>query len=230
MLTSVAIISCHRYESRREHLTTVLVPQLLAAGTPYFFVVADPFQSDEFKLTGDLLSVKCGDDYLSLPKKLFMVFKYMRVQWPNHGLIKIDDDWKWPVARIHELSSGNPFVHGHRVVDAPRARRAIGKSVLATYYRKYSDLALSVVGNKLQNSDYLIEYTGPWYDGGSGYYMSPDALATIVDWHHGDVICVRDIYEDKYWIDVLRKAKTNLPAELRGRCRLDKVVKDSSRH
>lgn len=218
------VTCCHMYKiTRQVNLQQNLINPLLSKypNTIYYFIVADPNQLQEFVVHGNTLSVKTNDDYLGLPKKLFMAFKYVHLHFPKHGIVKIDDDCTQSINQIISQLKADltPIIYtGNKLVDVPKAKRDIHNTCLAKYYLKYHPQPLFTTPktnlrgkrnpcSKLVSHDgkYVVTYTGKWYDGGSGYSLSNVALQLIVQRFSGNPDNIKDIYEDKLWADVLRR-------------------------
>jgi hypothetical protein len=86
--------SCEKYESTRVRACEdTWAPLLRARGIDVLFVIGCPDQPDEFQLVGNILYVKCRDEYRDLPAKTRMAAKYFTEYCPCHDyMFKCDDD------------------------------------------------------------------------------------------------------------------------------------------
>lgn len=91
--TIVFAVSCQKYKERIKSCEDTWATLLREQGTEVLYVIGDIKQDEDFILKGNILYVKCNDDYLSLPKKTKMVAKYFIENCQDKDyMFKCDDD------------------------------------------------------------------------------------------------------------------------------------------
>lgn len=225
MSSFLLVISCQAYRHRQEQFKSRFSQLLGQPSLEWVVVEAQPSLEQPFLYDEDnhRLTVRTGDGYLDLPKKLFSAFMWLNHTRPSANMVKVDDDYGELPSQVSWLEHilkqpPGPTVHytGLKWVDVPKAKRDITQTCLASYYLKglapgQAPLFPSSKGkrkpqNRLVSHDgrYQVVYSGGWYDGGSGYYLSAQALLTILRHYNGDPEQIKEIYEDKCWGDCLR--------------------------
>jgi glycosyltransferase involved in cell wall biosynthesis len=192
---AVGIITCAKNKEKISGIKRTWAQDLRRFEIPYFFVIGNPALSDS-RLEGDTLYVPCADDYESLPKKVFYLYKYIFGNTAFDYVFKLDDDCFLNVGNIYSTYFWNFDYFGRTVADEE------GHLDRSWHYGKCTT-------PELNNTLYAREYIGPWCGGGFGYFLSRTALEKI---NAMSEFIKTDLYEDKAIGDALRKQQI-LPQE-----------------
>lgn len=91
MSGAILIYSCQKYKHYRIQDLAYLQPEY--AGWRVLFFVGDPFLTDEYRIDGNIVTLRCEDSYLHLLKKTILGFKVAMELVPNlTGILKCGDD------------------------------------------------------------------------------------------------------------------------------------------
>jgi hypothetical protein len=87
----ILVLSCHKHLNTR--LKTFKFPKDSYAGWKVIYVVGDLFIDGDYKLDGDMLTIKCEDSYIHLLKKLVLSLKYIyQIFDIRDGVLRSGDD------------------------------------------------------------------------------------------------------------------------------------------
>lgn len=91
MSGAILIYSCQKYKHSRIQDLAYLQPEY--EGWRVLFFVGDPFLTDEYRVDGNVVTLRCEDSYLHLLKKTILGFKVAMELVPNlTGILKCGDD------------------------------------------------------------------------------------------------------------------------------------------
>jgi hypothetical protein len=184
---AVGIISCEKNVEKINAIRNTWARDLEKYQIPYYIVIGNPSIST-CKLEGDILYVPCSDNYESLPKKVFYLYKYILDNTPYDYVYKIDDDCFLNIENLYSTYFWKYNYFGRIVATEPTDLNR------TWHFGKCSD-------HKLNDVPYERDYIGSWCGGGFGYFLSRNALACI---SHMEDFVKTDLYEDKAIGDALR--------------------------
>ena len=199
----IIIVSCQKNKQKIDLIKRTWLKN--ARLYEYYFIIGVPNLEDEYKIEGDILYIRCSDDYLGLPEKMMKTYRYFSLHRPDvKGVLKIDDDnyiniKHFPVfmkqcidANINYMGNSLCCI-SKKEYDANEKKRMIAYNTLTSY-----------MSNKVEDfsEQYVPEISGRWYNGGHGYYLSKKAMDIITE--HFSQTILTEIYEDKMVADTLR--------------------------
>ena len=162
------IMNCKKYADKASMQKTTWLLNI-PSRLKYYHVVGDEELSDSFKFDeeNNVLWLKVGDDYNSLPKKVIAAYQAIYNTYKFTYIFKTDDDQILVNIRffdvvINLIANKTPTIHyGGNVVDVPQA-------YLSQYYRIHPELPLYLPVLKTK------------YCSGRFYFLSRDAIANLI--------------------------------------------------
>lgn len=138
----------------------------------YVKFIGDPTISQEYIYDNvcNILTLRCEDDYLNLPNKVYCFFKAIAQLFPDHtNVIKMDDDVVINLPKLYELML--------QCKDVPYAGRyvAIDPSLSTWLYQKRDVVALYPELGKIPVALNMQQYCA-----GCIYFLNRDSANTIV--------------------------------------------------
>ncbi len=132
----------------------------------------------------EYIHLQCSDYYEDLPLKILNIIKYININFPGTGIIKIDDNLdifdRNQLAYISNKLSVSDVNYCGQIRDKRYANRR-------WHFGKCNSNHLNF---KEYNRDILFD----WCDGGHGYYLSPYSVMSIVNLYGTDPR--EHLYED----------------------------------
>lgn len=155
------IMSCKAYAHKAQKQTDTWLHGITI---PYYHVVGDPDLNIPFKFEEHLLTVKCKDDYVSLPSKVVAAFDAIDKTFEYSHVYKTDDDqmltdtnfFEWLQIKL----SSTKYHYGGNVLKIKKHR--------STYYMHHPELPTNII---LQATTYC---------NGRFYFLSRDAIKCII--------------------------------------------------
>jgi hypothetical protein len=137
----------------------------------YIKFIGDPTLQDEYVYDeiNHLLTLKCEDDYVNLPNKVYCFFKAIRELFPNFtNLVKIDDDVVINLPILYEMMLENKYV--------PYAGNKVKSEVLSWFFTKKPDVCA-----KYPEFAYTPFYLNDTeYCAGCAYFLNKDSVLKIL--------------------------------------------------
>jgi hypothetical protein len=111
----VGILSCKSCETRIKGCRLSWASHLASGGHPHVFIIGDPSLKEEYRAQGDVLQVRCPDDYESVVFKTHYFCKWAVQTREFEYLFKCDDDSYINVKEFARFdAAGRDFI-GHRL-------------------------------------------------------------------------------------------------------------------
>lgn len=170
-------VSCTKYSNRWSNLQNIM--NLLEG--EYIIIKGGAIE----KCEGDIVTLECDDSYAGLPEKIICACKYVSVNYPGYGIIKIDDDIEI-YERLETHLSGDHYC-GWRVHQTPPDPRwHIGRVPNSSW----NDIEYM---HDEWTTNHNIPYKYQYADGGAIYSLSNYAVSLI---SNSNIIPNECIYED----------------------------------
>lgn len=162
----VVVFSCRAYlDSRIPALRASWLGQLAAYGVPYVVVVGE----GQGTMDGDVVHLDAPDDYEGLPQKTLAALRWVQDNTRFGHMIKIDDDCFLNAPAFFGALSYRKFhYYGRRLVRVPGQMDRVWHQAKSSSPRGRNDFDRSP-----EPSTYA--------DGGSGYVLSRDGIATALE-------------------------------------------------
>lgn len=162
------IMNCKKYAGKAS-LQKATWLRNIPSRLKYYHVIGDEELDDSFKFDeeNNLLRLKVGDDYNSLPKKVIFAYQAIYDTHKFTYIFKTDDDQMLVNVRffdvvINLITNKSPTIHyGGNVVDVPQA-------YLSQYHRIHPELPLYLPVLKTK------------YCSGRFYFLSREAVANLI--------------------------------------------------
>jgi len=162
------IMNCKKYADKASMQKTTWLRNI-PSRLKYYHVIGDeeldtPFKFDE---ENNVLMLKVGDDYNSLPKKVIAAYQAIYDIYKFAYIFKTDDDQMLVNLRffdvvINLIANKRPMIHyGGHIVDVPQA-------YLSQYHRIHPELPLYLPVLKTK------------YCSGRFYFLSKEAIANLI--------------------------------------------------
>lgn len=157
-------------------------------GINYVKFVGDPTISEEYKYDdkNNLLTLRCEDDYLNLPNKVFCFFKAIGELFPDYtNVIKMDDDVVVNFPKLYELML--------LCQDVPYAGRYVYRSeTLSPWLLCKSE----VVSLYHELGKFPVHLHTQQYCAGCIYFLSRESADTVVKYPQHFIPFPKDNYMD----------------------------------
>lgn len=162
----VVVFSCRAYlDSRIPAMRASWLGQLAAYGVPYVVVVGD----GDGTMDGDVVHLDAPDDYEGLPQKTLAALRWVQDHTRYGHMIKIDDDCFLNAPAFFGALSYRKFhYYGRRLIRPPGQMDRVWHQAKSSSERGRNDFDRSP-----EPSTYA--------DGGSGYVLSRDGIATALE-------------------------------------------------
>lgn len=119
----------------------------------------------------NLLTLKCEDDYLNLPNKVYMFLKAIRQLFPNmNGVFKTDDDIKINLPKLYDLLEQNKNV--------PYWGKCVNGNAYLSLYLSSKEHVITQYP-EFKNIPVRVEQGA--YCSGGGYYINYNTVRLILD-------------------------------------------------
>jgi hypothetical protein len=162
------LMNCKKYQNKAAHQKSTWLQRLPTFLSKYYHVLGDPDLRSEFVFndTDHILSVKCNDDYNSLPKKVILAYAAVQSRFNFLYIFKTDDDQMVENLKAFELIR-TTLLHklphyGGNIID-----------VKQPYKSQYSR-----IHPELPEDLYVLPTK---YCSGRFYFLSKEAVADLVD-------------------------------------------------
>ncbi|WP_185474832.1 MULTISPECIES: tetratricopeptide repeat protein [unclassified Synechococcus] len=183
---ALMIITCRANLHKADYIRERYYKSL---GIPYCFVIGDPFLVREWVAEGDILYVKCPDNYESLSTKVLKAFSFFHVCTDFSGVLKLDDDCAiTSISRFREVMQqffNDPPSDFMGTICGPTVGRA-------WHFGKCAD-------ENISHRPYALPPQVEWCGGGEGYYLSKKSLRYLFEYttKYPDVL-LGHLYEDVF--------------------------------
>ena len=175
------IMNCKKYADKASLQKTTWLRNI-PSRLKYYHVIGDDELVDSFKFDeeNNVLRLKVGDDYNSLPKKVIFAYQAIYDTYKFAYIFKTDDDQMLVNVRffdvvINLIADKSPPIHyGGNVVDVPQA-------YLSQYHRIHPELPLYLPVLKTK------------YCSGRFYFLSKEAIDNLLS--KRELIC-KEFLED----------------------------------
>ncbi|NEO58610.1 MAG: tetratricopeptide repeat protein [Okeania sp. SIO3B5] len=183
----IGILTCQKYQHKQQAIRDTWLHEVIKHNIPYFFIIGKPSSRTYFE--GDILYVDAPDSYEHLPRKVYKFFEFVYNQTSYSHAFKIDDDCYLNVPAFLKCEFENFDYMGKIAGNNDNLDRwwHLGKC------------------NDLDIGEYTGNYYGNWANGAMGYFLSRNAMKSLVEYPNVEHIAL-ELYEDKMIGDILRKS------------------------
>lgn len=166
--SAIMLISCQKNIERIHALRCHLYSKMDMA---YYFVVGDSQMNEEWRLEDDILYVKAADNYESLSRKVLKAYEFFYCCSQFKGVWKLDDDcWINSIEQFQVLT---------RWVENKSFQHYLGRVNGIVLGRSWH--FTKCASSETNTRPYSLAVNAQYCAGGSGYYLSRDALKILFE-------------------------------------------------
>jgi hypothetical protein len=182
----IVILSCEKCIDRRNAIRETWLKN---CDIEAYFLIGRPGKPAE--LLGDTIYVDCEDTYIAHTYKMIAFYEYAHKYLDFDYIFKCDDDTYVDIETLLKLPYDQYHYLGFLRYSFSEQNDKFGK------WRKYHYKAVE----PHRRTPYLGKVIGPWAFGGSGYFLSNDAIKCIIN---DDKQLMKDeLFEDKMIGDMM---------------------------
>lgn len=159
------IMNCEKYRDKAQKQKATWLREL-PPDLPYFHVIGKMDMTVPYRFDGDILYVKTGDDYISLPHKVIAAYEAVQAEYDYKYIFKTDDDQHLTQPIFLPLMMGHLLSHkgihyGGKIVN-------VVADHMSLYWQFHPELPKNVLVKKSQ------------YCNGRFYVLSREAVQSLI--------------------------------------------------